>query len=209
MKRLCLLMVAGLLIIPGPLLAKSKGKRFPTASNATLGVSFIGIKYKGSWTQVQIALENMGSAEAEFECCKAFLENDAGFSTASLTQSEVQSQVHNKARTAALIGTIVGAGLGIAAGIDGSPELGYAATSVAGASVIAGAVAGASAEKQQRNIVIDDVMRSQVFYPGIKVAGTMWFPPRKRWQGSKNPQAIHVVYNYNGKAQKVTVPITD
>lgn len=206
MKKIMALLLVTALIIPLPALAKGK-KRFNSASNASLEVSFIGIKYKGSWTEVQIALENKGNAEATFECCKAFLENDAGFSTASLTQGEVQSQVYNKAKTAALIGTIVGAGLGIAGAIDGSPELGYAAASVAGASVITGAVAEHSADKSRRNIVIDDVMRAQVFYPGIKVAGTMWFPPKKRWQGSKKLQAIHVVYNYNGQMQKVTVPI--
>jgi hypothetical protein len=153
-------------------------------------------------------LQNKGSSEAKFECCKAFLENDAGFSVASLTQGEVQSQVHNKAKTLATVGTIVGAGLGIAGAIDRSAELGYAAASVAGASTIAGAVAEASADKQHRNIVIDDVMRSQVYPPGIKVAGTMWFPPRKRWQGSKTPQAIIVVYNYNGHQQNVRVPVS-
>lgn len=206
MKKIIALLLISLIALPLNAAAKSK-KKFPSASNASLEVSFIGIKYKGSWTEVQIALENKGNAEAEFECCKAFLENDAGFSTASLTQGEIQTQVYNKAKTAALVGTIVGAGLGIAGAIDGSPELGYAAASVAGASVITGAVAEHSADKSRRNIVIDDVMRAQIYYPGIKVAGTMWFPPKKRWQGSKKPQAIHVVYNYNGQMQKVTVPI--
>lgn len=204
-KILALAIIAALAL---PLSAQAKGKkRYKSAGNASLEVSLIGIKYKGSWTEVQLALENKGNAQAEFECCKAFLENDAGFSVASLTQGEIQSQVHNKAKTAALIGTVVGAGLGIAGAIDHSAELGYAAASVGGASVITGAVAEHSADKTRRNIVIDDVMRAQIFYPGIKVAGTMWFPPKKRWQGSKKPQALHVVYNYNGQMQKVTVPV--
>lgn len=206
MKKILSLVLITLIAIPLPAMAKAK-KHYKSASNATLEVSFIGIKYKGSWAEVQIALENKGSAEATFECCKAFLENDAGFSMASLTQSEVQSQVYNKAKTAALVGTIIGAGLGIAGAVSGSEELGYAGISAAGASTIGGAVAAHSADKSQRNIVIDDIMRAQVYYPGIKVAGTMWFPPKKRWQGSKKPQAIHVVYNYNGQMQKVTVPI--
>ncbi len=206
MKKILSVILVALLAVPLPALAKGK-KHYSSASNATLEVSLIGIKYKGAWTEVQIALENKGSAEATFECCKAFLENEAGFSTASLTQGEVQSQVYNKAKTAALVGTIVGAGLGIAGAVSGSPELGYAGISAAGASTIAGAVAEHSADKTQRNIVIDDVMRAQVYYPGIKVAGTIWFPPKKRWQGSKKPQAIHVVYNYNGQMQKVTVPL--
>lgn len=206
MKKIISLVLVGLIALPVMGFAKSK-KKFPSASNATLEVSFISIKYKGSWAEAQIALENKGDAEATFECCKAFLENEAGFSTASLTQSEVQSQVYNKAKTLATVGTIVGAGLGIAGAISDSSELAYAGISAAGASTIAGAVAEHSADKQQRSIVIDDVMRAQVFYPGIKVAGTIWFPPKKRWQGSKKPQAIHVVYNYNGQMQKVTVPI--
>lgn len=206
MKKIIIILLISAFVAPFPAMAKGK-KKFSSASNATLEVSFIGIKYKGSWAEAQIALENKGSAEASFECCKAFLENDAGFSVASLTQSEVQSQVYNKAKTLATVGTIVGAGLGIAGAISDSAELGYAAVSAAGASTIAGAVAEHSADSSRRNIVIDDVMRSQVFYPGIKVAGTMWFPPKKRWQGSKKPQAIHVIYNYNGKMQKVTVPI--
>lgn len=205
MRKILLLVLVAAIAAPFPALAK--GKRYRSAGNASLEVSLIGIKYKGAWAEVQVALENKGSAAATFECCKAFLENDAGFSVASLTQGEVQSQVYNKAKTAALVGTIVGAGLGIAGAIDGSPELGYAAVSAAGASTIAGAVAEHAADKARRNIVIDDVMRAQIFYPGIKVAGTMWFPPKKRWQGSKKPQAIHVVYNYNGQMQKVTVPI--
>lgn len=205
MKKILIIMLM-MVVVPNAVWAKGK-KQYKSASNATLEVSFIGIKYKGSWAEAQIALENKGSAEATFECCKAFLENDAGFSVASLTQSEVQSQVYNKAKTLATVGTIIGAGLGIAGAIDRSAELGYAAASVAGASTIAGAVAEHSADSARRNIVIDDVMRAQVFYPGIKVAGTMWFPPKKRWQGSKKPQSIHVVYNYNGQMQKVTVPI--
>lgn len=206
MKKVIAILLISVFAVPFSAMAKGK-KKFSSASNATLEVSFIGIKYKGSWAEAQIALENKGSAEASFECCKAFLENDAGFSVASLTQSEVQSQVYNKAKTLATVGTIVGAGLGIAGAISDSAELGYAAVSAAGASTIAGAVAEHSADSSRRNIVIDDVMRSQVFYPGIKVAGTMWFPPKKRWQGSKKPQAIHVIYNYNGQMQKVTVPI--
>jgi hypothetical protein len=206
MKKIVIALLVGLFLFPINVTAKSK-KKFQSASNATLEVSFIGIKYKGSWAEAQIALENKGDAEATFECCKAFLENDAGFSTASLTQGEVQSQVYNKAKTLATIGTIVGAGLGVAGAVSDSAELAYAGISAAGASTIAGAVAAHSTDKQQRSIVIDDVMRAQVFYPGIKVAGTVWFPPKKRWQGSKKPQAIHVVYNYNGKMQKVTVPI--
>lgn len=208
MKKILLLVLVAVLTTPAPAMAKGK-KHYKSARNATLEVSFIGIKYKGSWTEVEIALENKGDVEATFGCCKAFIENEAGFSAASLTQGEVQSQVHNKAKTAALIGTIVGAGLGIAGAIDGSPELGYAAVSVAGAGTIAGAAAEYSADKSRRNIVIDDVMRAQVYYPGIKVAGKMWFPPKKRWQGSKKPAAIHVVYSYNGKMQNVTVPITN
>ncbi len=206
MKKILLLTMVAVLVLPATMSAKGK-KHYKSAANASLEVNLIGLKYKGSWTEVQIALENRGSAEATFECCKAFLENDAGFSVASLTQGEVQSQVYNKAKTLATVGTIVGAGLGIAGAIDHSAELGYAAASVAGASTIAGAVAGHAADKAGRNIIIDDVMRAQVYYPGIRVAGTMWFPPKKRWQGSKKPQAIHVVYNYNGQMQKVTVPI--
>lgn len=208
MKKILAFALIAAIALPLPAMAKGK-KHYKSARNATLEVSFIGIKYKGSWTEVEIALENKGDAEATFGCCKAFIENDAGFSTASLTQGEVQSQVYNKAKTAALVGTIVGAGLGIAGAISGTPELGYAAIGVAGTSTIAGAVAEHSADKMQRNIVIDDVMRAQVYYPGIKVAGKMWFPPKKRWQGSKKPAAIHVVYSYNGKMQNVTVPITN
>lgn len=206
MKKILTLVMVMALALPTAAFAKGKYK-VRSAKNATLEVSFIAMKMKGSWTEVQIALQNNGSQNATFECCKAFLENDAGFSVASLTQGEVQSLVHNKAKTAALVGTIVGAGLGIAGAIDGSPELGYAATSVAGASVITGAVAEHSADTTRRNIVIDDVMRAQIYPPGIKVAGTMWFPPKKRWQGSKKPKAIHVVYAYNGQQQQVVVPI--
>ncbi|PIR21576.1 MAG: hypothetical protein COV45_02190 [Deltaproteobacteria bacterium CG11_big_fil_rev_8_21_14_0_20_47_16] len=194
------------LMVPMPAMAK-KSRIGKTISNATLSATFVDMKSKSSWVTVTIALENMGDAEATFECCKAFLENADGLSVASLTQDEVQRLVHNKAKTAALIGTIAGAGLGIAGAVDRSAELGYAAVSVAGASTIAGAVAEASADSQRRNIVIDDVMRAKIFYPGIKVAGSMWFPSKKHWHGSKKIQAIHVVYAYNGKMQELTIPV--
>lgn len=206
MKRLVLWAAVLLVIVPISASAKKRGSG-GEVSNATLSASFIGMKSKGSWIAATIALENMGSKEATFECCQAFIENTDGISVASLSQGEVQQLVHNKAKTAAMIGAIAGAGLGIAGAIDRSPELGYAAASVAGASTIAGVAAEASVDAQRRNIVIDDIMRAQIFYPGIKIVGNVWFPSKKHWHGSKKAQAIHLVYAYDGQLQKLTVPI--
>lgn len=184
--------------------AKTKAK---TAANASLGVSVVSVKAKGSWTEVVLALENKGGADVQFSCCKAFLENDDGFSVASLTQGEVRSQIHNKAKTAAAIGAIVGAGLGIGGWAGGSEEAALAGISVAGASAIGGIAGDASANKQARNIVIDDLMRNQLFPTGLKVAGVVYFPPKKKWPGSHTAKAIHVTYSYKGTQQMVTVPL--
>lgn len=208
MKKNLMVLLVVTLVMPTSAFAK-RPKKSMNAADASLSVSVISIKYKGAWTEVQVALENKSSTEAMFECCKAFIQNTAGYSIASLTQNEMQVLVRNKVRTASIVGAVVGAGIGIAGAVSGNDDLVYAGTGVAGASTIAGAVGEAAADAQRRNVVIDDVMRAKVFYPGIKVAGAMWFPARKKWQGSKKAQAIDVIYTSNGQMQKVTVPITN
>lgn len=193
-QKIFFLIVAVSLLVPGVSFAK----------DGELGLSVVKVKAKGSWTEVMIAVENHGSKDAEFQCCKVFLENTDGYAVPSLTKQEVQTQIHNKAKTAATIGTIVGLGLGLGGAISGHEELGYAGLGVAGGSVIAGVAGESSADGKQRSLVIDDIMRNQVFPAGLKVAGVVYFPPKKKWPGSQKAQAVHLTYNQNGKSHRVT-----
>jgi len=193
------LIIAISLMIPGASFAK----------DGDLSISVVKVKTKGSWTEVMIAIENHGSKDAEFQCCKVFLENTDGYAVASLNREEVQTQIHNKAKTAATIGTILGIGLGLGGAISGHEELGYAGLGVAGGSVIAGVAGESSADGKQRSLIIDDIMRNQVFPAGLKVAGVVYFPPKKKWPGSKKAQAVHLTYNQRGKSYRATAFVPD
>lgn len=176
------------------------------AGEPALGLEVVKVKHRGGWAEVMIAIENRTGRDIEFQCCKAFLEDTDGYAIASLSNREVGSQIYNKARTPAIIGAILGGGLGLGGAISGKKELGYAALGVAGASAIAGVAGDASAEKRHRELVIDDIMRNQVFPAGLKVAGIVYFPPKKKWPGSKQGQAIHLTYTMNGRLHRVTAP---
>jgi hypothetical protein len=178
-----------------------------SAAEGPLSLDVVKLNAKGSWTEVQIAIQNNGETDADFKCCTVFLENSDGYAVASLNPGEVRSQNHNKARTGATIGQIVGAGLGIGGLISGREELAYAGLGVAGGSTIAGVVGGASEDKRERDLVIDDVMRNHVFPAGLKVAGVAYFPPKKKWPGSKNAEEIHLTYQMGGRTYRASAAI--
>jgi hypothetical protein len=177
------------------------------AGQGPLSLDVVKVKSKGSWTEVQIAIQNNGDTDAEFQCCTVFLENTDGYAVASLTRGEVESQIHNKAKTGAIIGGIAAAGLGLGALISGNNNLGYAALGAGAGSAIAGEVGSASAEKTERDVIIDDVMRNRVFPSGLKVAGVAYFPPKKKWPGSKDAQEIHLTYKMGNKTYRTSAPI--
>jgi hypothetical protein len=177
------------------------------AADGPLSLDVVKLNSKGSWTEVQIAIQNNGDTDAELKCCTVFIENSEGYAVASLNPGEVRSQNYNKARTGATIGQIVGAGLGIGGLISGREELAYAGLGVAGGSTIAGVVGGASEDKRDRDLVIDDVMRNHVFPAGLKVAGVAYFPPKKKWPGSKNAEEIHLTYKMGNKTYRTSAPI--
>lgn len=174
-----------------------------------LGLSVVKVKAKGSWTEVMVAISNNGAKDLEFKCCKVYLENTDGYAVSSLSREEVQTQIHNKAKTAAIIGGIVGAGLGIGGIASGNDALAYSGLGVGAGSAIAGTAGEAVAEGAQRGLVIDDIMRNQVFPSGLKVAGIAYFPPKKKWPGSKNAQAMHLTYTLNGKTYRASAPVNN
>lgn len=181
----------------------------PVAPVAAPEFSFevIKVKYKGGWTEAAVAIQNTGSSDATISCCNFFLENDDGYSVQTLTRDEVLALIHNKAAAASAIGALVGVGLGVGGAVGDIEELEYAGIATGGASVIAG-VAGEAAEgASRRRVVVDNVMRVQKFPPGLKVAGIVYFPPRKRWPGSHTAAAIHLVYEAGGTMQRATAPI--
>jgi len=193
----------------GPHTARAEGeaKNQTKDQDGPVGLSVIKMKTKGSWTEVTIAIENRTNRDLEFPCCNTYLETDNGFAVASLDRGEVQTQIHNKARTGAIIGEIIGVGLGIGGLASGHDELAYAGLGVGAGSAIAGTAGGAVAEGAERRIVIDDIMRNQIFPSGLKVAGVVYFPPKSKWPGSKHAQAVHLAYNLKGKSYKVSAPI--
>jgi hypothetical protein len=172
-----------------------------------LSLDVVKVKAKGSWTEVQIAIRNNGNTDAPFSCCTVFLENTDGYSVASLNYGEVESQIHNKARTGSIIGEIIGAGLGIGGLASGNRALGYTGLGIAGGSAIAGVAGDSAAEKQGRDLVIDDIMRNQVFPSGLKVAGVAYFPPKKKWPGSQHAQRIHLTYKMGNKTYRTVADI--
>lgn len=191
-----------------PAQAISKEKQPASLAPPSLEVEVISVKYKGSWTQVGIAIKNLGTADAPVSCCGAFIEDGDGYAVASLKRDEIAQLIHNKAKTAAAIGAIVGLGLGIGGAVGGVDELEYAGIALGGASGI-GAVAGsAAAESQQRNLIVDDIMRNTTFPAGLKVAGFVFFPPKKKWPGkSREAKAIHLTYLVNGAQYSISAPV--
>ncbi len=179
------------------------------AAEGPLSLDVVKVKAKGSWTEVQIAIRNNGDTDAQFSCCTVFLENSDGYAVASLNQGEVRSQIHNKARTGAILGGIAAAGLGLGGLISGHEELGYAAIGVGAGSAIANTVGDAKADSASRDIIIDDVMRNHLFPAGLKVAGIAYFPPKKKWTGSKNVEEIHLTYKMGNKTYRASAPVSN
>ncbi len=172
-----------------------------------LQVEAIKLKSKGSWTELQLAIQNTGNTDAEFECCQIYIENKDQYAIQSLSRQEVKSQIYNKAKTGSILGGIAAVGLGLGGAISGHEELGYAALGVGGASLAANVVGDASAEKQGRNLIIDDIMRTTEFPAGLKIAGVSYFPPKKKWPGSRDIERVHLTYKYKGKTYRTSAPL--
>ncbi len=199
MKKISLIIaVLGLLLPDFPVWAKG--------APGPLDLYVVKVKARGGWTEVTVAIENDGKTDARVQCCHVYLENTDGYAVLSLTRDEVRSQNVNRARTPAIIGGIIGAGLGLGGMISGKEELGYAAVGTLGSSAIAATVGEHVADKNSRNLVIDDLMRNYEFPSGLKVAGVVYFPPKKKWPGSQSAKAIHLTYKLNGKSYRVFAP---
>lgn len=192
-----------LLLVLGPtLVVHARG-----IESGPLSLHVVKVKGNNSWTEVQIAVENRRDQDLNMKCCTAFLENQDGYSIASLNSDDIRAQNYNKARTPALIGGVIAAGLGIGGAMSNNKGLQYAALGTGAASAI-GAIAGDSAaNKRTRNLLIDDVMRNQLFPGGLKVAGVVYFPPQKKWPGSRKAQAVHISYNYGGRTYRASAKI--
>lgn len=186
-----------------PTLAKGQA----ASARAPVDLDVVAVKAKGGWTAAVIALRNNGAKDARIECCTAYVENDAGYAVQSLTRSDLEILARNRAKTAATIGGIIGAGLGIGGAIGNVDELVYAGISVAGASAIAGVAGSAAHDNEVRNFVIDDMMRVRKLPAGLKVAGVVYFPPMKKWPGSKRAKAVHVTYRLNSREYRAMAPV--
>ncbi len=200
LRKLSLVVVAVLLV---PALSYAK------KSEPKLSMEIIKAKSKGSWTEVFFAIQNHGVKNSDVRCCKAYLENMDGFAIANLNRGELQALIHNKAKTAAIVGGIAGLGMGIGGAAGGVDELAYAGLATAGASGIAAAAGAAAADSQRRNVIIDDIMRNRTFPAGLKVAGAVYFPPKKKWPSSKTAKALHVTYDVKGKEYTISAPLTE
>ncbi|MBT3182182.1 MAG: hypothetical protein HN337_06730 [Deltaproteobacteria bacterium] len=200
LKKLSLVVVVVFLV---PVICYAK------KSEPQLSMEIIKAKSKGSWTEVFFAIKNDGIKSSDVNCCKAYLEDMDGFAIANLNRGELRSLIHNKARTAAIVGAIAGLGMGIGGAAGGVDELAYAGLATAGASGIAGAAGAAAADAQRRSVIIDDIMRNRTFPAGLKVAGAVYFPPKKKWPSSKVAKALHITYEVKGKEYTISAPITD
>jgi len=188
-------------LMAGPLFARSDNTPGP------LSLSVVKVKAKGGWTEVTMAIQNTTDKDISFECCQTYLETDTGYAVSSLTRGEVESQIYNRARTGALIGGIVGLGLGIGGLASGNNAVGYSGLGVGAGSAIAGVAGESAANSAARGIIIDDIMRNQVFPAGLKVAGIAYFPPKKKWPDSKKAQAVHLTYSLNGRSYQTSAPV--
>lgn len=174
------------------------------SADGPLGLSVVKVKNRGKWTEVEIAIENKTNKNLNLKCCTLFLENQGGYAIASLAADEVQSQIHNSAATVGTIGAIVGAGLGIAGAVSGKEELVYAGIATAGTGIIASTAGEAVTDKKRRDFIIDTIARTELFPAGLKVAGKVYFPPKRRWPGSNKAKALHLTYRVGGRDYEVT-----
>lgn len=198
-------------LVASPVTATAKAARSAGGAanaHAPLQMEMIGMKNKAGWTAVVIALKNSGTRDSNLQCCTAFLETDAGYAVQSLNRDEIAAVNFNRAKTAATIGGIAGAALGIGGLAGHVDELAYAGLALGGASAIAGTVGSAKESGELRNLVIDDLMRVRQFPAGLKVAGTVYFPPQKKWPGSHTARTIHLTYRAGGQEYHVTAPVT-
>ncbi|MBI4237663.1 MAG: hypothetical protein HY696_04485 [Deltaproteobacteria bacterium] len=202
------ILIAALLLIAGSTPALAKSRAVATIARAPVALDVVAIKAKGGWTAAVIALRNNGTTDARIECCTAYVENDAGYAVQSLTRGDLEILARNRAKTAATIGGIIGAGLGLGGAIGNVDELVYAGIAVAGTSAIAGVAGSAAHDNDVRNFVIDDMMRVHKLPAGLKVAGVVYFPPTKKWPGSKRAKAVHVTYRLNGKEYRTMAPVS-
>lgn len=180
-----------------------------SAGGARLGVDYIGMKKKGSWTEVSIAIQNQGSSEAKIECCEIYLESEDGFALAALSQGDLNTIIYNKAKTASTVGAFLAGALGLAGVVGDMDELIYAGIGLGAASGVANAIGNGSEDKNRRDIQLDNVMRAHKFPQGLKVAGKIYFPPKSKWPGSKTASALHLLYKVGGKENRVTLSLSE
>ncbi len=175
---------------------------------APISVEVLKMKHRGGWTEVTVAIENKSDEVLSVECCTAYLENTKGFAVPSLTGAEIKRQVHNSLGTGATIGQIIGVGLGIGGLASGNDALAYSGLGVGLGSTVVSVAGEASADSRKRGILMDDVLRNQAFPPRVKVAGVVYFPPKKKWPESKEAESLHMIYeDEDGQKRDVSVPI--
>lgn len=199
-RTLVVLIVGGCLMMP----SFAKAGRGATPP---LTMDVVTMKAKGGWTAVVIALKNNGAGDAAIQCCTAYLETDAGFAVQSLTRQDLSELNYNRAKTTSTLGGIVAAGLGLGGAIGNVDELIYAGIALGGASAIAGVAGGAQRDAEARNVVIDDIQRVHKFPAGLKVAGVVYFPPKRKWPGSHRAAAVHVTYRVGAREYRVSAPV--
>lgn len=180
------------------------GLTVPVLAAGPLSIEYIGAKTGKGWTAVEVAIRNNTAKPIAVRCCEAFVENERGYAVASLTASDVSQLNYNKANTAAKLGGLLGAGLGLGGAIGGVDELVYAGVATGIASGAASVVGQAKADGNDRDLIIDDLQRVRKFPPGLKVAGVIYFPPTRKWPGSKAAKAVHLAYTYGGAEYKAS-----
>jgi hypothetical protein len=195
------------LIILGTLGAEAQARSYKKLP-PPISVEVLKMKHHGGWTEVTVAIENKSDEVLSLECCTAYMENAAGYAVPSLTGQEIKRQVHNSAGAGATIGQIIGLGLGIGGLASGNDALAYTGLGVGTGSTIVSVAGEASANSRKRGIIMDDVMRNQTFPPRLKVAGVVYFPPKKKWPESKEAANLHMIYRADGDQQDISVPVT-
>lgn len=174
------------------------------ADGGPLALEYVSTKAASGWTAVTVAIRNKTKAPISVRCCEAFVENGQGYAVASLETDDISRLNNNKARTAAKLGGLLGAGLGLGGAIGGVDELVYAGVATGVASGVAATVGEAKQEGNERDLIIDNLQRVRKFPPGLKVAGVIYFPPTKKWPGSKQAKAVHLTYTWKGGEYKAT-----
>lgn len=174
-----------------------------------LQFSLLSLQKQGSWVKARFEVANTsGATLGKVNCCTIHLENKKGYSISTLSREELTGLISNKMKTAATIGTIVGVGLGIGGLASDNSDLLWASLGLELASMTAGALGEAAMDKQYKEIYYENIQALESLPRDLKTVVTVYFPPARKWQGSKTPKNIHLSYDYRGKTHETAFPVS-